>query len=306
MIPIHMTVSGEYCLQVRKKTGEVVKDTGFFKNLITNQGLDNICGSDNNALRYMSVGTGTTAPAITDTQLVNLRAVVDINASGNTAITSLDTTNNYLISTLTASFLNGSASGNISEVGVGMSYDGTLLTSRALVRDANGDPTTITVLSDEDLVVIYKFKIKQPTVDFTGVVGGYNYTMRACKTTTLSYSDGWDITSGFSPTLTLTYSNSYWKHTITGTLGSITGGLSSALSGAGATISSITKAGYVAGSFKVTCYATLGTSSSDLILKGQEFKFGFTRWQIEFTPAISKLSIQTLRLGYTITLGREV
>ena len=106
MIPIHMTVSGEYCLQVRKKTGEVVKDTGFFKNLITNQGLDNLCGGSVSALRYMSVGTGTTAPAITDTQLVNLRAVADLAVTGNTAISSLDTTNNYLIATFTASFLN--------------------------------------------------------------------------------------------------------------------------------------------------------------------------------------------------------
>lgn len=305
MIPIHMTVSGEYCLQVRKKTGEVVKDTGFFKNLITNQGLDNICGS-NSALRYMSVGTGTTAPAVTDTQLVNLRAVADIGNTGNTSITSLDTTNNYLITTLTASFLNGSASGNISEVGVGAVSNGTLLTSRALVRDANGDPTTITVLSDEDLVVIYKFKVKQPTGDFTGVVGGYNYTMRACKTTTLSSSDGWDISPGYSPTLSLNTLPYYWRHTVIGTLGSITGGLSSSLSGAGATVSSVSKAGYVAGSFQVTCYVTLGTSSSDLILKGQEVQLGFTRWQIEFTPTISKLSIQTLRLGYTLTLGREV
>lgn len=306
MIPIHMTVSGEYCLQVRKKTGEVVKDTGFFKNLITNQGLDNICGSNNAALRYMSVGTGTTAPAVTDTQLVNFRAVADVAATGNTAISSLDTTNNYLIGTLTASFLNGSASGNISEVGVGAEPNGTRLTSRALVRDANGDPTTITVLSDEDLVVIYKFKVKQPTGDFTGVVSGYNYTMRACKTTTLSNTDGWDFGTTHTPTLSLNHIPYYWKHTIIGTLGSITGGLSSALSGAGATISSVTKAGYVAGSFQVTCYVTLGTSSSDLVLKGQEVQLGFTRWQIEFTPTISKLSIQTLRLGYTLTLGREV
>lgn len=305
MIPIHMTVSGEYCLQVRKKTGEVVKDTGFFKNLITNQGLDNLCGN-NQALRYMSVGTGTTAPAITDTQLVNLRAVADLSATGNTAISSLDTTNNYLIATLTASFLNGSASGNISEVGVGAYSNGTLLTSRALVRDANGDPTTITVLSDEDLVVIYKFKVKQPTIDFTGVVGGYNYTMRACKTTTLSSSDGWDFGVAYSPLLSLNTIPSYWKHTVIGTLGSITGGLSSPLSGAGATVSSVTRAGYVTGSFQITCYVTLGTSSSDLVLKGQEVQLGFTRWQIEFTPTISKLSIQTLRLGYTLTLGREV
>lgn len=305
MIPIHMTVSGEYCLQVRKKTGEVVKDTGFFKNLITNQGLNNICGS-NSALRFMCVGTGTTAPAVTDTQLVNLRSVADMVTSGNTVITSLDTTNNYLIATLTASFLNGSASGNISEVGVGVLSNGTKLTSRALVRDANGDPTTITVLSDEDLVVIYKFKVKQPTGDFTGVVSGYNYTMRACKTTTLSSSDGWDISPGYSPTLSLNDSSTYWKHTVIGTLGSITGGLSSSISGAGATVTSVTKAGYVAGSFQVTCYVTLGTSSSDLILKGQEVQLGFTRWQIEFTPTISKLSIQTLRLGYTLTLGREV
>jgi hypothetical protein len=62
-----VALSGEYRLVI-KRNGEEI-DTGWFKNLILNQGLDQL-GTDGNVLvGYARVGTGTTAPAVTDTVL---------------------------------------------------------------------------------------------------------------------------------------------------------------------------------------------------------------------------------------------
>ena len=68
------------------------------------------------------------------------------------------------------SFGQGDAEGNLSEVGVGIQEATGGLFSRALILDGEGDPTTITVLSDEYLYVTYEIRRYVSIVDVTGTV----------------------------------------------------------------------------------------------------------------------------------------
>jgi hypothetical protein len=157
----------------------------WFPNLITNGGLDQFAAG--NEFSLCAVGSGNTAPAVTNTQLVSLVGT---------------TTTSVVISQTTQSvspymsayevqfqFPIGGATGNLSEVGIGSSA--TALFSRALILNGVGSPTTITILSSEALYVDYTLQILPPLTDVTGTVtlNGvvYNTTVRASQVTNLSY-----------------------------------------------------------------------------------------------------------------------
>jgi hypothetical protein len=77
---------GEFRLIVRDLMGRVTQDTGWFPNLLTDQGLINMA-AQNAWSSNMNVGSGTTPPAFTDTSLVSWMADVysSIVDSGGTA-----------------------------------------------------------------------------------------------------------------------------------------------------------------------------------------------------------------------------
>jgi len=174
-----VALSGEYRLVV-KRNGEEI-DTGWFKNLILNQGLDQL-GTDNEVLAgYARVGTGTTAPAFTDT---TLEAQVAASESGpdDTTIVNSGAPNYTTLTTYEYTFTQGAVVGNISEVGVGWATTGATLFSRALIVDNVGTPTTITLTSIDQLIIYYRLNASQPTTDTTTSVTissvSYPYTIR--------------------------------------------------------------------------------------------------------------------------------
>ena len=71
----------------------------------------------------------------------------------------------YRWAKVTWRFGQGVAAGNISEVGLG--WGNSNLWNRALIKDANGNPTTITVLSDEYLDVVSEIR-DYPTLSSSG------------------------------------------------------------------------------------------------------------------------------------------
>lgn len=181
-----MGVAGLYRLQTHKyKSGTLKYDTGWINNIITDVGLadwytlvglgsfdtwGSMCASS-------CVGTGNTAPAVTDTQLAAFRAYVGPKASGGgTGFAGFDSTAYvaaagsdpaYWRGVSSWQYGTGAASGNLTEVGVypgnpgggavAPYYAGHLF-SRALILDANGNPTSITVLSDEILTVTWQLR----------------------------------------------------------------------------------------------------------------------------------------------------
>ena len=171
-------LSGEYKLVIKHADGSET-DTGWFPNLILNSGLDLI--GHGTASSYGVVGTGTSTPIAAQTQLD-----AKIGSYGNFVYigTSVSTGSPAYIRTLTDAYqwAQGGIVGTISEIGIGPNTTGLGLFSRALILDSLGSPTTISLISTDQLTAYYALTITPPVTDTTGsfVVAGvtYTYTMR--------------------------------------------------------------------------------------------------------------------------------
>jgi hypothetical protein len=179
MINFETKLSGEYRLVI-KRNGEEI-DTGWFKNVILNQGLDRLGTDDAVLLGYARVGTGTTAPVITNTTLEAQVAASESGPSDTTVVNS-GAPNYTTLTTYEYTFTQGAVTGNISEVGVGWATTGATLFSRALIVDGSGTPTTITLTSIDQLIIYYRLNASQPITDTTTAVTissvSYPYTIR--------------------------------------------------------------------------------------------------------------------------------
>lgn len=181
-------LAGEYNLVVTRPDGSTT-ETGWFKNLILDQGLDRIgttfvqYGYDYSVMTYnhCQIGTGTTVPDATQTALTNFTAgVVTSNASASVTNAGSPT---YASSRVSAyAFAQGAVVGNMSEIGVGWSASGSTLFSRALISDGTGSPTVITLTPIDQLTVYYKLTLTPVVTDGSGsvILGGttYNYVSR--------------------------------------------------------------------------------------------------------------------------------
>lgn len=289
---IELGIKGRYRLMT-KKQGEITQDTGWFSNLITDNGMDLL--ATNTWFKYLSVGAGSTTPAYTDTALVNR-----ITTSGalSSPGSQLDTTNNYVGFALTATFATGSAAGTVAEVGIGSASNGTSLFSRALIVDDLGNPTTITVLSDEDLVVVYELWIKQPTEDFVMEVAGKTCTLRAALINTDASADGWGTYGTFRGYFGVTSGFSCWASA--GNMGALTGAPVDTWRGGGSTITA-----YTPGSWSREVKITWAAAANGGDYKSFCWYIGPTRWQMQLDTPITKAAAQTLRLGLTVSWSRD-
>lgn len=181
---IEAELEGFYRMTVTRPDG-TQRDTGWFPNLITTSGLNRIGRGGIGA--YALVGSGSAVPLITDTALQALVAWTNNNTDSSDGASPVAPY--YGWHRRKFRFAAGVAAGNLSEVGIGWSEgDGiSPVFSRALIRDSNGDPTTITVLPDEVLDVQYELRLYAPTVDqaFSILVSGmtHNCVARASRVT---------------------------------------------------------------------------------------------------------------------------
>lgn len=248
-IAIVSRVRGFYKLEAVRPDGSRRLLADWFPNLITNAGLDAI-GNNVNYLASCFVGSGSTAPANTDTALVTLVGSTSnqqVTTSGNSGAPPW-----FGTQTNTYRFAAGTATGNLAEVGVGNLNNN--LFSRALILDGVGAPTTITVLAAEALDVTYQLQNRAPTADVTGVITiagvNYNYTIRAAN----ANSGFWSVRSigepgGFA---SVTAYN--------GAIGTVTSNPAGANSGASSTVN----AAYSAGTFQRDGTMTWGLTSGNL------------------------------------------
>lgn len=173
---------GFYRMRAMRPDGRIRPLTDWFPNLITNAGLD-LIGSSSTWLTACQVGSGTTPPSVSDTVLANRIAGTSNRISNQSS--AIGTPPYYATRTITYQFGQGAAAGNLTEVGIGNSTSGPTLFSRALILDGEGQPTTITVLSDEFLQVDYQIRIYPPLDDVQGQVtisgNTYDYTLRAAQ-----------------------------------------------------------------------------------------------------------------------------
>lgn len=169
-------LAGYYRMRTHKyKSGKLGYDTGWFPNLITDGGIINwnnvpSLNASGEAFGNLCVGTGNATPTTSDTQLASLTAYVAANTpfSSTGYVAASPPTPAYWWGNVVAQFGTGVAAGNLAEVGVyPAQFDGNppinvppngYLFSRALILDSNGNPTTITVLSDEILTVTWQLR----------------------------------------------------------------------------------------------------------------------------------------------------
>ena len=294
MIQAKLGLSGKYKLEVVKASGEV-RQTLEFDNLITNQGLDlfsgSVVGYTGNLLYSVChykcyVGSGSTAPAVTDTALDAEIANQLRTAAAGTVDVGLRT---YTIAH-EYTFATGAAAGNLSEVGVGA--DSTQLFSRSLIKDGNGAPTTITILVDEVLRVTYSLVINVPTATYLFSSGGYDFELKACNADTGPYIYGLndDLPSR------ITYPRAY-----TGAIG-VT--IDDAPSGGNGSITSTVDT-YTLGSYTRTGTLSAGLTEANFDVGSFRFGFGPLTWQLGALPVLPKDDTQILEIGVQVTWARE-
>lgn len=167
-------MSGKFKCQTHKyKSGSLKYDSGWFNNIITDAGIGYIAkcpvggsfGQQVAMLGQCAVGTGSGTPGVSDNSLFTYLTSIYAgsstswqNTTGKGYTAASGPTPAYYWGQNQYVFPTGAAAGNITEIGVfpaGQAY-GTGLFSHALIVDSNGNPTSITVLSDEILTVTYQ------------------------------------------------------------------------------------------------------------------------------------------------------
>jgi len=149
-------VGARFKLVTRKaSTEEITRETDWFQNIVLDTGLARM--SVGTWLDRCCVGTGNTTPLATQTQLDAFKASTTTTQGAIEAGIQVTVLPYYMWLRSTYRFGEGVAAGNISEVGLG--WANANLWNRALVKDTNGNPTTITVLADEYLDVIAEIRV---------------------------------------------------------------------------------------------------------------------------------------------------
>lgn len=135
---------------------------GWQPNLIPDPALDLMSGGTVDNMTFCRLGTGNNPPSTAD---VALQAQVGSSntAAPTGAASGFGTGNEYAYRRKAYRFAAGVVSGlNLTEVGVGATSSGTILT-RALLKDMSGVPTVISLAADEVLDVIYELRLYADT-----------------------------------------------------------------------------------------------------------------------------------------------
>lgn len=294
---VDIKVGGRFKLEVIKPNGDVTVAADWFANLILNQGLDKLAGTSN-FLDFAQCGSGSNVPATSDVQLQTFIAGRAMDAQPSVAINSTD---RYAYVTRAYTFAIGAATGNISEIGVGTLISGPNLFSRALVKDINGSPTTITVLADEQLRITYEFRVYQPIADiFTGTVNGYNVVARSASVNSINVNGGWYLPSSFS------LQSGLYGSVTDGAIGPITG----APTGTGMQLApymQATQSAYVSGTFTRDVVLTFGPNDFNMAngIGAIVLPYGPTQFQFGFIPKIMKTNVQSLKITLRYTWARK-
>lgn len=292
---------------------QIIKDTGFFDNLITNTGLNRIGEVDTGvssitAFNYLCgrfvVGAGSAEPQFTDTALQSpiafaSRDVELVSESSNYE-------RGWYEITVKHQFGQGQAVGNLSEIGIQRDSASGPLWSRALILDRQGNPTTITVLPDDYLTCYYTLRIMIPkedavfniNVDYDedGIVPTV-VTGRPLNANSSNSRGGWGlstvITGGTAPLIQF-YTGGLADPTASQPLGSWVASTSSGLSAIP----------YVTNSFERYVTRTFGLND----FNSQELRTAVIdalmgSWQIEFNPPLQKNNTQIMQVtfGYSWT-----
>ncbi len=298
---INIGVKGEYQVQVLNAEQEVTQDSGLRPNMILDSFFEITKLITPFAVNgnYLRVGTGTTPPQPTDTTLQNTLASSYAQSSNNTTRTFENGTWSVTLNS-TFQFPLGSVVGNISELGYYLNGMPTnTVQTRALITDANGNPTTITVTSQEQLIVTYKITVSGVDVDYTGTVniGGTTHNWLARR--------AWWFNITLNEILSLRGSMnsgaSAWG--VPSTLGAAGVNISTSVSTASLGTIMLSPSEGVVGVVKegVTANINQGNTVGGIQCIGGVSSGG---WKFEFNPPIPKDNTKTFSLNWQYNVSR--
>lgn len=307
--PLQVKIGGFFRVQLRRKSGSLRYDTGWFKNLITDFGMDlygaNV-GQDGSAIGYCCVGTGASAPNVSDVALVAPLAYQGYSSPTGPAYIAGPPA--YLFQSAGWAFPLGSVIGNISEISAGplISGGGTPLSrvraySRQLILDSGGIPTTISVTSADQLNTSYQVRLYYDLTDSTTSItisgNSYGGTIRRA------------LTSGAGPTGVIGVSsgpNSDWGSTRAYLYNGTIGTTSSQPGGSFLVANTNTLGVYTPGTFTRACDSywnttAIGGGTVNSISLGSPC-MGF--WQANLAPGFTKSGSNTLNINWSMAWAR--
>lgn len=309
---IDVGFAGEYRAVVSSSDGEVIYDSGYQRNLILNQGLNFFGGTKGGSFNQGCViGSGNTTPAITQTLLDNFVAGVDSGTDTTRDYSYVDKGDGlYRLWEQKKYRFAGLVDKNISEVGLVSQYNTSskvyYLTTRALIKDSAGLPTTITVRNGEVLDIYYKIHKVIDVTDKDFVVnmsdgdGGlvpYNVKVRPC----LVGNSNWYITNHAAENP----GNNNTSIASTGELSSIVSS-----PGGSYAYNNYYPTAYVEGSFELTVNKIYGLDSFTTgIRTTSNYYTHFYNYQMRYGKVsddtmIEKTNRHTLTLPHKIKWGR--
>lgn len=321
----HVGVGGYFRLECVKDDGRSFWLSDWFHNNVTNAGLDMIA---TNISRYYccQVGSGTAVPNNSDTTLQTFVAGTSSHSSQGSSYQN-SSAPFYAENYFRFDFAINQVIGNISEIGVGPSASsGSTLFSRELIRDASGNPTTISIPTNSQVRVHYKLRNYVPSTDVLGSVNGVLYGVSGSRNFTRrasGFSSGYSASATWLPTNPVGVANNWGAmccdfgqqggapgyKAYSGSIGLISSEPSgSAISG------SVSGNSYSPGSFSRSATISFSHTTGALNAKsfqicgrssGQSDPTGvFCPFQVEFDSAIAKAANDTLNIGIQYTWGR--
>lgn len=287
-------LAGLYKIEAVKANGERRLLLDWFDNLILDAGLNRL-GSGGAFDRCM-VGTSSAAVSSSQTALgaqIAVTTTIEVTTGGSNIQAG------YAWARRTFRFPVGSATGNITEVGVGWTNSNCF--SRALTTDSNGNPVTITVLADEFLDVTYELRLHWPTVDIT--IAGFISSTQHSVSTRAALVGSWTlaglIENGSRPDLNPPGQATSFG---AGLLGDIT------VDSGGTPLNSVNMtyaSAYGNNSLERNYRATFGLTNGDVDITNIRINTPFGIFKSAFNPVIAKRNTNSLALDFKISWGRR-
>ncbi|MCL7941223.1 hypothetical protein M8009_13095 [Halomonas sp. ATCH28] len=188
MIALPAHVSGEFRLETRR--GGIVTQSRTFANLVMTQPFSQLIASlrgDNawQMARYLYLGTGDSEPTKDDPGLEQRSGLAGKLVSGQTFSNWIDPPNGerWADVTLQFDYAVGEATGEWAEIGAAADDAYAEPYNRSLIRDENGAPTSLVVMSDEALTVYLTLRLREGigfpvrgSTDYLGQTVGFTLT----------------------------------------------------------------------------------------------------------------------------------
>ena len=298
-LPLNAKLAGKYNLVVKHADGSTT-ETGWFDNLILDSGLDLV--GLGTAVQFSFVGAGASTPVASQAQLDS-----QIGGYGSFTFTGVSSVNsgspNY-VATLTWPFhwAQGAVVGNVSEIGIGPNTSGNGLFSRALILDNVGSPTTLSLVSTDQLTAYYALSFTPNTSDTTGsvVIAGvtYNYTMRLANAA--SFVSSYPYLVATSGAIGILQASQVYVYGSDATLGPITGQPSASSSATGCTV---TPASYGNGTYHLDNVLSMTISQCNVTGGIKAILLPFATgssivYKVLFDTPIPKTALNTLSLTF--------